>query len=53
MKKGTKRGAPGLIRRIRKPMAPPTRVEQDKKRYQRSRERQNIQRALDEPNAHS
>jgi hypothetical protein len=53
MKKRGKGGAPGLIRRIRKPMAPPARVEQDKKRYQRKRERERVRRALDESNDRS
>jgi hypothetical protein len=34
----------GLIRRIRKPMAPPARVEQDTSKYSRSRERQRLGR---------
>ncbi len=33
-----------LIRKIRKPTAPPSKVEEDLKRYKRSREREKIRR---------
>lgn len=40
----TKRKRGGLIAKIRKPMAPPTRVEPDVKQYRRSRERALVRR---------
>jgi hypothetical protein len=42
-KKPTKRKA-GVMRKVRKPMAPPARVEEDLKRYHRERERERIRR---------
>jgi len=36
--------AGGLIRKLRKPLAPPTRVADDERKYLRARERERIQR---------
>ena len=38
-----------LIRKLRKPLAPPTRVSDDEKKYQRSREQERIRREIDLP----
>jgi hypothetical protein len=48
-KKGSVR--PGeLIRKLRKPLAPPTRVAQDERKYSRARERERVRReAVPEP----
>ncbi len=34
----------GLIRKLRKPMAPPLRVDDDEKKYRRAREREKLRR---------
>jgi len=39
-----------LIKKIRKPMAPPARIEQDLKGYHRSRRRENDRREIEEAN---
>ncbi len=44
MRKRRKSPAGGLIRRIRKPIAPPMRVEEDELRYHRERERERMRR---------
>jgi len=38
-----------LIRKLRKPLAPPTRVVEDERKYQRSRELERLRRTLHEP----
>ena len=43
MKKSAKKKS-GVMRKVRKPMAPPARVEEDLKRYHRERERERIRR---------
>jgi hypothetical protein len=43
MKKVSKRGS-GVMRKVRKPMAPPARVEDDLKRYRHERERERQRR---------
>jgi hypothetical protein len=35
---------PGVLKTIRKPIAPPTRVEDDLKSYQRAREKERLRR---------
>lgn len=41
-----------LIRKIRKPIAPPSKVEEDIKRYRRTRERAKVRREeLENPNS--
>jgi hypothetical protein len=44
---GAKRKRPsgGLIRKLRKPIAPPTRVADDERKYSRPRERERLRRA--------
>lgn len=45
MKKTKKSTKPGeVMRKVRKPMAPPARVEDDLKRYHRERERERLRR---------
>jgi hypothetical protein len=39
----------GLIAKIRKPTAPPTRVEENVKKYRRPRERERLRRETREP----
>ena len=41
---GGKRGGRGLIAKLRKPMAPPTRVAEDEKKYSRAHERERLRR---------
>lgn len=51
MKKSTKSKRGAVMRKVRKPMAPPARVEDDLKRYHREREREKLRReeaAIDE-----
>ena len=43
MKKVAKKKT-GVMRKVRKPMAPPSRVEDDLKRYRRERERERLRR---------
>lgn len=43
MKKTTHKKS-GVMRKVRKPMAPPSRVEEDIKRYRRERERERLRR---------
>ena len=43
MKKVSKRKS-GVMRKVRKPMAPPSRVEEDLNRYRRERERERMRR---------
>ncbi len=53
MKKKPTKSTTGAVRRkVRKPMAPPSRVEEDLKRYHRERERERLrrERALAEEN---
>ena len=40
-----------LIRKLRKPLAPPTRVLKDEKKYQRAREQERLRRDADLPKA--
>jgi len=50
MKKNPTKSAPGeVMRKVRKPMAPPSRVEDDLKRYRRERERARLRRELNVP----
>ena len=37
----------GLLRKVRKPMAPPTRVAEDTRKYERARERERLRRHPD------
>jgi hypothetical protein len=39
-----KKKSGGVMRKVRKPMAPPSRVEEDIKRYRRERERERLRR---------
>jgi hypothetical protein len=34
----------GLIRKLRKPLAPPSKVEEDERKYKRARERERLRR---------
>ncbi|MFZ0890678.1 MAG: hypothetical protein WA005_19740 [Candidatus Binataceae bacterium] len=44
-----KRGSPGsIIRKVRKPIAPPVRIEQSVTRYRRQRERERMRREEEE-----
>ena len=43
MKKVSKRKS-GVMQKVRKPMAPPSRVEEDLNRYRRERERERMRR---------
>jgi hypothetical protein len=45
-----KKKAGGVMRKVRKPMAPPSRVEEDIKRYRRARERERLHRERTEQN---
>jgi hypothetical protein len=38
-----------LIRKLRKPLAPPTRVIEDEKKYQRAREQERLRREGESP----
>ncbi len=40
-----------LIRKLRKPLAPPTRVAEDERKYKRARERERLQRETTDPPA--
>ena len=44
MKKPTKSKRGAVMRKVRKPVAPPSRVEDDLKRYHRERERERLRR---------
>ena len=44
MKKVSKRKSGGVMRKVRKPIPPPSRVEEDIKRYRRERERERLRR---------
>jgi hypothetical protein len=37
-----------IIRKVRKPLAPPVRIEDDDRKYKRSRERERVRRGEDE-----
>ena len=50
MKKARKKKSGGVMRQVRKPMAPPLRVEEDIKRYHRERERERLRRERAEHN---
>jgi len=39
-----KRASGGLIRKLRKPIPPPTRVAEDERKYRRQRERERLRR---------
>jgi len=39
----------GLIRKLRKPMAPPTRVAEDERKYRRARELERLRRETGDP----
>jgi hypothetical protein len=43
--------AKSLIRKLRKPLAPPTRVIEDEKKYQRAREQERMRRDGESPKA--
>jgi hypothetical protein len=45
-KTGSKSKAGALIQKLRKPMAPPTRVLHDESKYSRARERELIRRVI-------
>jgi len=47
-KKPTKTKPGDVMRKVRKPMAPPSRIEDDLKRYRRERERARLRRELNE-----
>lgn len=49
MKKVSKRKS-GVMRKVRKPMAPPSRIEEDLKLYRRERERERQRREEDRIN---
>ncbi len=51
MKKPTKRKSGGVMGKVRKPIPPPSRVEEDLKRYRRERERARLRRELSETNS--
>ena len=42
--KKTSKSRGGLMRRVRKPVPPPSRIEDDEKRYRRERERERLRR---------
>jgi hypothetical protein len=44
MKKPAKGKAGGVMRKVRKPIAPPSRVEEDLNRYRREREQERLRR---------
>lgn len=46
-RKNNRRSKKGLIARLRKPMAPPGRVEDDPKAYDRKRDRERMRRQAD------
>jgi hypothetical protein len=45
-----KKKSGGVMRKVRKPMAPPSRVEEDIKHYRRERERERLRREQAEQN---
>jgi hypothetical protein len=48
IRKRNKRTSPKageLIRKVRKPMAPPAKIEEDQRKYDRARERERLRRA--------
>jgi len=49
MKKPTKGKSGDVMRKVRKPIPPPSRVEEDLKRYRRERERERLRRELPDP----
>jgi hypothetical protein len=49
MKKITSKKSGGVMRKVRKPIPPPSRVEEDLKRYRRQRERERIRREEVQP----
>jgi hypothetical protein len=46
-----KRTSGGLIRKLRKPIPPPTRVAEDERKYRRPRERKRLRREEEETNS--
>jgi len=44
MKKTTRKKSGGVMRKVRKPIAPPSRVEEDLNRYRREREQERLRR---------
>jgi hypothetical protein len=44
-RKRTRRKPGGVLKKIRKPLAPPTRIEEDPTTYRRERERERLRRA--------
>ena len=46
-----KRTSGGLIRKLRKPIPPPTRVAEDERKYRRQRERERLRREEEETNS--
>ena len=42
MKKVTRKKSGGVMRKVRKPIPPPSKVEEDLKRYHRERERERV-----------
>ena len=46
-----KRTSGGLIRKLRKPIPPPTRVAEDERKYRRQRERERLRREEEEANS--
>jgi len=51
MKKTTRKKSGGVMRKVRKPIPPPSRVEEDLKRYRREREHARLRRELSETNS--
>lgn len=49
MKKVSKRKSGGVMRKVRKPIPPPSRVEEDLNRYRRERERERLRREETQP----
>ncbi len=50
MKKARKKKIGGVMRKVRKPIPPPSRIEEDIKRYRRERERERLRREQAEQN---
>jgi len=50
IRKSAKPARRGLIAKLRKPIAPPTRVVTDKKKYDRARERERLRGEAKSPN---
>ena len=46
-----KRTSGGLIRKLRKPIPPPTRVAEDERKYRRQRERKRLRREEEQTNS--